>query len=149
MKLEFTDIRKILKYQISWKSVQLEPSYSMRTNGTGRHDEANSCFSQFCERAWNLYYSIACCNYTYFQHFIKLGLRCLIKNCIILLHCFIKGFLMTFGQLYLRQSFATRSRCLTQLHYAHSQVTNRGTNRIPVDRGRKWEWPFSSWKVGN
>ena len=49
---------------------------------------------------------------------------------LILLHCFIKGFLLTLGQLYFRQSSATRSRCLTQLHYAHSQVTNRGTNRI-------------------
>jgi len=35
-------------YQISWKSVQWEPSCSMRTNG---HDEANSRISQFCERA--------------------------------------------------------------------------------------------------
>ena len=39
---------KILKYQISWKSFQWKPSCSMRTD---RHDEANSRFSQFCERA--------------------------------------------------------------------------------------------------
>jgi len=33
---------KMLKRQISWKSVQWEPSCSMRTAGrTGRHDEAN------------------------------------------------------------------------------------------------------------
>jgi hypothetical protein len=43
-----TDSRKVLKYQISWKSVQWEPSCCMRTD---RHDEANSRFSQFCERA--------------------------------------------------------------------------------------------------
>jgi len=47
-----TDFRKILKYQISLKSVQWEPSCSMRTDGQkDRHDEANSRFSQFSERA--------------------------------------------------------------------------------------------------
>ena len=57
MELEFPrHIRKILKYQIPWKSVQWEPSCSMRTDRqTDRHDEANSRFSQFCERAWKLY----------------------------------------------------------------------------------------------
>ena len=46
MKLEFSRVfLKMLKYQISWKSFRWEPSYSMR-----RHDEANSRFSQFCER---------------------------------------------------------------------------------------------------
>jgi hypothetical protein len=38
--------KKILKYQIPWKSAQWEPSYSMRTD---RHDVANSRFSQYCE----------------------------------------------------------------------------------------------------
>jgi hypothetical protein len=52
------------------------------------------------------------------------------KNCcIILVHGFHKGFLITFGQLYFTQSSATRSKCLTQLRYAHSQVTNSGPKR--------------------
>jgi len=47
-----TYFRNTLKYQISWKSVEWEPSCSMRTDGqTDGHNEANSRFSQFCERA--------------------------------------------------------------------------------------------------
>jgi len=38
--------------QISWKSVWWEPSCSMcMERHTGRHDEANSNFSQFCKHA--------------------------------------------------------------------------------------------------
>jgi len=40
-------LEKILKYHISGKSVQWEPSCFMRTD---RHDEANTRFSQFCEK---------------------------------------------------------------------------------------------------
>jgi len=44
---------KILECEISWKSVHWEPSCCMRTDGqpggrTGRHEEANNRFSQFC-----------------------------------------------------------------------------------------------------
>jgi len=55
-----TYFRKILKCQISWKSVKWELSCSMRTDGererererrTDRRDEANSRFPQFCECA--------------------------------------------------------------------------------------------------
>ena len=50
IKLEFS--RKNLKYQISSKSVQWEPSCSMRADRrTVGHNEANSHFSQLCERA--------------------------------------------------------------------------------------------------
>ena len=49
-KIEFfsTDFRKKRKYQILSKSGQWESSCFMRTDG---HDEANSCFLQFCKRA--------------------------------------------------------------------------------------------------
>jgi len=46
------DFRKTLKYQVSWKSIHWEPSHSTWTDRrTHRHDEANSSFSQICERA--------------------------------------------------------------------------------------------------
>jgi hypothetical protein len=45
-------LSKTQKYQISWKSVQWEPSCFMRTDRqTEIHDEVNSRFSQFSERA--------------------------------------------------------------------------------------------------
>jgi len=62
MTLEYpsTDSRKNLKYEISWKFAQREQNGSRRTHGqtdrqtdrqTDIHDEANSRFSQFVERA--------------------------------------------------------------------------------------------------
>jgi len=36
----------------------------------------------------------------------------------------------TFGKFYFKQSSATRNKCRTQLHCAHSQVTVRGSERI-------------------
>ena len=57
MKLKFSrQFQKAVKYQISLKSIQWEPSCFMWTNGqtdrrqTDRNDEANSHFSQFRER---------------------------------------------------------------------------------------------------
>ena len=43
-----TDFRRFFKYQFSWKSVQWEQSYCIRTDGrTGSHDEANIAFRNF------------------------------------------------------------------------------------------------------
>jgi hypothetical protein len=52
MNLEFSRqiFEKILTYQIICKSVQWEPSCSMRVDRrTDRNDEADFRFSQFCE----------------------------------------------------------------------------------------------------
>jgi hypothetical protein len=47
-----TDFRDMLNYQIPWKSFQWKPSCSTRADWrTDRHDEADSRFSWFCERA--------------------------------------------------------------------------------------------------
>jgi len=46
-----TVFRKILKYQISWKSLKWQPNCCLRTDG---HDEANGRFYKVCERAWEL-----------------------------------------------------------------------------------------------
>ena len=53
---------------------------------------------------------------------------------------FYKGFIITFGQLYTKQSSVTPSTCVPQLHYVHSKVTSRGTKSIlqplVVDKNR-------------
>jgi len=55
VRTSWTDFRKILKYQLSCKSVEWELNCSMRTDGwTFRHDELNSRLSQFCESTWKL-----------------------------------------------------------------------------------------------
>jgi len=47
-----TYFRKTLEYQISWKSVQWEPSCSVQADGrTDRSEETNNSFLQFCEIA--------------------------------------------------------------------------------------------------
>jgi len=44
-----TDFRKILKFQISFKSVQWEPSLLHADGQTDRHDVTNGRLSQFYE----------------------------------------------------------------------------------------------------
>jgi len=57
------DFQRILKCQISWISIQWEPSCSMRTDiRTDRHDEANIHFSQLFERAWKTLVLNGTCN---------------------------------------------------------------------------------------
>jgi len=47
-----TEFRKMIKYQLSLNSVHWEPSCSMRMGEqTDRYGEADSSFSQFCERS--------------------------------------------------------------------------------------------------
>ena len=59
--------RNFEKYQISWKSVQWEPSCSMWSD---RHDEAYSRFPQFCEKAQevNLVKIPRRCRFTVLHH---------------------------------------------------------------------------------
>ena len=96
----------------------------------------------FAMRLKNTYY-FSSCIYSYLKDSIKFRLLCLMKNCYItLVHCLNKGFLITFGQLYLKQSSATRS---FEMSYANAlcSFTNdeRWTKRIPKPsgRGRKWK----------
>ena len=58
----YTDFRRILKYQISWKSIYWEPSCSMLTGGQTNMTKLNSCFSQFCESIKTLHYAYAVCH---------------------------------------------------------------------------------------
>ena len=43
------DYQTILKYQISWKSIQLEPSWSIAGGRSDKNDESKSRFQQFRE----------------------------------------------------------------------------------------------------
>lgn len=53
--LFLTNFQKYIKYQISWRPIQCEPKYSMRTDGwKDRRDEANGHLSQFCKHAWKI-----------------------------------------------------------------------------------------------
>jgi len=55
-----TDLREIVKCQISLKSVPLEPSCSVRTDGqTDTHDEDNSRFSQFLRTRLKMIFFLA------------------------------------------------------------------------------------------
>ena len=48
-----TDVRKTLKYEISWKSVKWEPNLFHADGKTDRYGEANIRFSQFREKRLN------------------------------------------------------------------------------------------------
>jgi hypothetical protein len=55
MKLEFSQqIFKKYSYQISWKSIQWEPSCSIHMDGwTETHYDPNNCFLQFCKHRYD------------------------------------------------------------------------------------------------
>jgi len=56
-----THFRKFLQCKISWKFVQWESICSVQTcRQTNTHNEANSCFSQFYERARKLWFEDYC-----------------------------------------------------------------------------------------
>jgi len=68
-------------------------------------------------RLKTFYYFIVRCIYSYIRDFMKLRLLCLMDNCYItLVHCLNKGVLITFDQLYFKQSSATRSKCVVLIH---------------------------------
>ena len=92
------------------------------------------------------------CNYTYLQTIIKLRLYYLIKLQYFSVHCSNKGHLITFGEYNLKKNSATSNKCLNQLQYAHSQVTNCGPKSIlllllAVDENCYGH--FTGWKVTN
>ena len=53
-----TDFRKILKYRMLEKAGTVGAELFRADGRTDRHDEANSCFSQFCERSWKRTFSL-------------------------------------------------------------------------------------------
>jgi hypothetical protein len=73
-----------------------------------------------------LHFSV-CCNYSLFKNFIKLRL----DKIVVLVHCFNIGFkdVIKLAQIYKKKSSATRSKYLSQLHYAHSRVLSRGRKK--------------------
>jgi hypothetical protein len=62
----WTDFRKILKYQNLWKSVQLEPSLSMRTDGQTDMTKLIVAFRNFANAPKNGYTEAASMNFVTF-----------------------------------------------------------------------------------
>ena len=71
-----TDFQKIIRYKVLWKSVQWEPSCSMRTGRqTDRHDETDSSFSQLRDPAKNEHsFYISLHEFSTLEFFFKLVL---------------------------------------------------------------------------
>jgi hypothetical protein len=94
-------------------------------------------------RLKQLYYFNVSCNYTYHKNAVKGKLQCFIKTVIFLFH-FNSGLIINTGKLHFKQCSAIICKCLTRMHYIHSQVKSRGPwTKKPM--GQKGYYTCWSW----
>jgi len=74
------------------------------TDGIQRDGRYDTVFRNFAKAYYNITLFKAICNYNYTNNFVNIKLRCLIKIVPYLLQRFNKGYLITFGHFYCKQS---------------------------------------------